>query len=577
MQPSSSATPAFSRTVLLISLSLVTLVFLTFGRVLTHEFLNWDDDIQIVNNPDLNPVTWQGYLWNFRDTRMTVYMPVSYGVWSIVALISSRDPVTQQLDPTLFHALNVVLHAGATLMVFALLKQLGVRISNAGVGAALFAVHPVQVEPVAWASGMYTVLSGVLSLASILCFVRFADACGSSRRWYALATLLYVLALLAKASSVVVPIMVALIDVLLLRKSVRRTARDMGLWLVLIVPTLLVARHFETAAHVVGTPPWTRPLLASDATATYVAKLVVPVTLLVDNGQTPTAVWGSGRLWWTWPIALGLVGVMAWSVRRRPWLTVSIGLFLVALMPFSGLAKSNFQTYSIVADRYMYLAMLGAAAGLAFGFNAGASGRIRILTGFLLVALTARSAWQVGLWRDDETLFSYNLRHNPTSLISALQLAILYDTRAEPERAEAFYNRVLQLDPRDPAIHYNVGNFYLRQDRPALAVRHYQMSIDSDPHHELAYSNLGVAQAKLGRFESAIQSFDTALRISPGLYEAHLSKGVTYELWGRPDEARQWYVAAARLRPHVDAPRQALERLANADGIPRAEQNLPVP
>jgi len=156
--------------ILLSLLILTALVGFIFGPVLKNDFVNWDDQSEITENPDFNPVSLSGLAWNWTHPRLSLYMPVTYMVWGAVAGISGRDSGGTLL-PVAFHALNLALHLICCWLVFFLILQLWRRIGPALVGAMIFAVHPLQAEPVAWASGMYTLLSTAFSLGALLAYV----------------------------------------------------------------------------------------------------------------------------------------------------------------------------------------------------------------------------------------------------------------------------------------------------------------------------------------------------------------------------------------------------------------------
>src|SRR4051812_14810123 len=150
----------------LILIGLLALTFIVYQPVLRHGFVNWDDQTEIYENPDFNPVTPRSVAGNWTHTRMTVYMPLTYTVWAGLAVLAHGAPArgAAAVNAFYFHLANVVFHAISVAIVFLLLRRLSARDWPAALGAAVFAFHPLQVEAVAWASGMYTVLSGALSL-----------------------------------------------------------------------------------------------------------------------------------------------------------------------------------------------------------------------------------------------------------------------------------------------------------------------------------------------------------------------------------------------------------------------------
>src|SRR5258708_2508798 len=166
----------------------------TYWPVLRNDFVDFDDQTEIYQNPDFNPVTLRGLAWNWSHTRMTLYMPLTYTTWGVLAAVAPRD-AHGTLAAWPFHALNLALHALCVTLVFLLLRQLGMPTTPAAFGAAVFAVHPMQTEAVAWASGMYTVLGAALGAGALMAYVKSGDPSrsrASKIALYALATTLFI-------------------------------------------------------------------------------------------------------------------------------------------------------------------------------------------------------------------------------------------------------------------------------------------------------------------------------------------------------------------------------------------------
>jgi len=247
----------------LIPLLLVAVTLLTFGRVIVNDFAPYDDELTIYSNPRMNPPQFdrEGILWYWDNPAMSLYAPLTYTVWGVVASVSrvhpKEDPTRFVLDPANFHIASLLLHAASVLLVFAILRRLLKRPWPAAAGALLYALHPLQVETVAWASGLKDLLASALSLATIWFYLRAvtpaspaleamdSDEAPSSRidfASYALAIVCFVLALLAKSSAMMTPVLLLVIDGLLLRRGVERTARSVAPFIALVIPAAIVAK-----------------------------------------------------------------------------------------------------------------------------------------------------------------------------------------------------------------------------------------------------------------------------------------------------------------------------------------------
>lgn len=526
-----------SRRTLLLSLLIIAAVFATFGRVIGQGFVNWDDQGQIFQNPAYNPPTVASVLQFWSRPHMNLYMPVTYTLWGAVSAVAQREapgPMGELLDARYFHALNVALHAAAALAVFALLRRLVGREREwaAAAGALLFALHPLQAEPVAWASAMYTVLSGALSLAALWQYVVFAQRDAEdlgnakpSRKWvwFATATLTYALALLAKPSAVVLPAVMAAIDLLLVRRPPARVAVTAGLWLALAMPIMIVASRAQPATLVEPAPLWLRPVVAADAVAFYFGKLIAPITFIADYGRSPDWLIGHPARYVTWlpPVA---VLALAWRYRRSsPWLLAGFTVFVAGMGTYLGLVKFDFQYYSTVADRYAYLSLLGPAIVVAYALARVARRWRGAAVGVMavaLIALAVRSSLQTRHWRDTESLFGHTLAVNPRSLVARNVLGYFLAARGEHAEAIAQYRDALDTRPNDPYAHTNLANALLAIGRPGDAIGHYRAALKRMRGEASVYNNLGVALAQIGDLAAAADAFNAALSVNPHYAEA---------------------------------------------------------
>jgi hypothetical protein len=433
---------------LLLATLVAAITAIVFARLVGCGFTAWDDPGTIATNRLLNPPSWAAvrFYWTTigPDTPGQLFTPVTYTVWSAVAAVAGGPPDAfgVRLRPGFFHGTNVLLHAATAALVFQLLWRLLGRRWPALAGALLFALHPVQVEPVGWASGTKDVLCGMFSVAALLAYVGAvrSERRGAARWRYLLATSLFLLAMLSKPTAIVVPLMAAAVDALVLGRPWRTVTRWLWPWALLMVPCALWTRAAQPAPWASPVPVWTRPLVASDAVAFYLCKIVWPAHLCVDYGRRPTVVVGSGAIYWTWLLPAALLAVPLW---RRWWpLVAAAVLFAAPLLPVSGLVPFDFQFYSTVADHYLYLPMLGVALAAGWALSALATNRLAaarraglgarsparraaakrafIIAGpaLVLVALAIRSVVQEATWQDTSSVFEHALTVNPRSFVA---------------------------------------------------------------------------------------------------------------------------------------------------------------
>lgn len=482
---------------LILGLLLLLACTAVFGEIGKHGFVRWDDEINVYRNPFLNPATLRnvGHFWagvGMGKASDTVYRPLVYTLYALIAPVAGAAPyLTDGQGAALvawpFHAVSLLVHVLNVLLVFGLLRRIVRNDWAAFAGAALFALHPVQVEAVAWVSGLTDLLGAFFSLLALGAFLCYRET--GQRTQFALATLWFVLALLSKPSAVILPLLALILDHWILGRPWREGVRVVTWWLPLALADIIVTHHAEPVLMSgVVTAWWIRPLIAGDALAFSLCHLVWPVGLGIDYGRSPVVALAN-RAWLSSLIVLAL-GVFVWPLRgRHPWLIASASLFAAALLPTLGLIPFRFQTFSTVADRYSYLALLGPALALAWGLAhlpERLPARARLVMGTVcaavLLLMSLGSALQVTYWQNSFALFGHALAVNPRSWMAHLNLGgILADLHRRNEAA-AEYQEAMRLRPEDAARDaYSDGVTLSRQGRKAEAVAAFKQALDYQP------------------------------------------------------------------------------------------------
>ena len=358
---------------------LAAAVLMVYGRALLGEFVAWDDDINVTQNPHLNPATFQSLIAFWKAPFLKLYIPLTYSVWTAAAWFSRwRAGPLSPLSPGVFHALNLACQVASALFTFALFRTLlrAAKPENdaaktdwaAALGAAVFVFHPLQVEPVAWVSGLRDMISGAATAAALWQYVVSVSASDARRRrlHFVGATALFAAALLSKPSAVVIPILAALLDFGVLKRPLSRALKSLALWFLLAAGFALLTRQSQDALHIRALMPlWSRPLVALDSLAFYLYKLFWPATLSPDYGRAPDMALAKGWLYWTWTAPAALALAIGLS-RERRINAVCFGLFAAAPLPVLGLVPFIHQDLSTVADRYVYASILGPALAVAW-------------------------------------------------------------------------------------------------------------------------------------------------------------------------------------------------------------------
>jgi tetratricopeptide (TPR) repeat protein len=426
-------------------------------------------------------------------------------------------------------------------------------------GALLFAIHPIQVEPVAWVAGFKDVLFGLLSLLTVWHYLRFVDAKiapgtgrpSRPRLHYGLATGAFVLALLAKPTAVVLPVIVWLLAAWGWRRSWREQIAGLSAWVLIALACGILTRWVQPGLALDFEPPmWARPLIAGDAVLFYLYKLALPLRFSPDYGRTPQAVLEHGWLFLTGLVPFALAGWLWLKRKQLPWLATAAGVFVVGLLPVLGLISFAFQRNSTVADRYVYLAMLGPALALAWGLT-WPKKKIAVICGAIVLGLFAfRSAWQIPYWHDTVTFYEHALQVNSNSYLAHVNLGFTLIEQGQDAEGIRHLNEALRIVPESPIAHLNLGNVLSRQGKLEEAIHHYNESLRIVPNYARVHTNLGLALAKLGRYDAAIEHQTEALRIKPEFAEAHANLANVLARQGKFEEAEQHYTEALRLNPN---------------------------
>lgn len=552
-----------------------------YAPSLNDGFLTLDDRLLIVDNRCVQPPhddlrrVWQAPLFE-------IYMPLTYTLWAGESSWARRRTSggVGELLPEWFHAVCVLLHAANTVLALALLVQLGAPTWAAAAGALLFGVHPLQVQSVYWITETKGTLSGFLSLAALSAFARFTDAAAPRAQramWYGLASACFALALLAKPSAVALPLLAFLIDVAWLRGRWRDALLAVTPWLLLAAAVAWIAKGAQADELLEFIPHlYQRPLVALDAWAFYVRKLLFPWDLALDYARAPQAVLSAPgpTLAWSAVAAAALVALI-WNWRRRRDLAAAGLVFTAELLPVLGLVSFAYQTYSTVADRYAYLALLGPAALLARWLGGG-TWRRALPAAAVLVLLAGVNLWQGQFWQTSRGLYEHSLTVCPQGWLLRTKLALLDGAEADAaaaaghiaeaqrlrQRELARYHELLQIKPDLAGARANLGFLLLRQDRPGEAADEFAAILATRPHEPRAHTGLGIALFQLGRTEEAVREFQEVVRLRPRRTTARMQLGLALL------KLRQ-YSAAAEEFQHVlsDAPDAAEPRLRLAQAM----------
>jgi tetratricopeptide (TPR) repeat protein len=519
-----------------------------------HAGFVWDDDNYVTKNRTLQDLSGLRQIW--FDTKATPqYYPLVYTTYWL-------EYHTWKLNPLGYHLVNVLLHALGSILLWRVLKRLA--LPGAWLAAAIFALHPVNVESVAWITERKNVLSGVFFFAAAWAYLRFAGESGSARRrwgWWLAGLLLFACALLSKTAACALPVVL-----LLARwwKEKRLKWGDalplvpffiVGLWLAL--QTVWLEKHHVGASGAAWSSSLAeRCLIAGRALWFYAGKLVWPVNLTFVYPRWQV----DARLWWQWMFpaaALALVATL-WFGRKRfgggP--LAAILCFASALFPVLGFLDVYYMRYSFVADHFQYLAEVGLtvlfASGMTLAAGRWTAGKPFLqpaLGGFLLLTLGVLTWQQCGMYADTETLWRATLARNPDCRMAHNNLGLFYLQTGEVDKAIAEYRQALESDPDYAEARNNLGFALFRKGDLNGSIAQYRKALEINPDYAEALINLGNALRPKGDLEGAIAQYRKALAINPDYADAHLNLGVALAQNGHTDEAAAQYRKALEINP----------------------------
>jgi protein O-mannosyl-transferase len=532
-------------------LLLAALTILVYRPAWNGGFL-WDDDAYVTNNDLLTASDGLRRIWFSLDSP-SQYFPLVYTTFRI-------ERALWGLNPSGYHWVNLLLHVANALLVWRVLARLNVP--GAWLAGAIFALHPVQVESVAWITERKNVLMGFFFLLTLLAWIAFVDE-GTRRRWgfYWLALVLYALALSAKTTACTLP--AALLLILWLQKKPINRERILQIvpFLILGLAMGLLAMWWEryhqgtSRAVFAFLNPIERVLVASRAFWFYLSKLIWPsnLTFIYPRWNISAA----HLLDYTWLLAGIVLCVMIYFLRRYVGrsLEVAAAFFVAMLSPVLGFIMLYTFRYTFVADHYQYLGCIGpialASAAVVTFADAFKQSRGLILSAAVgVLATLAVLAWrQSAMYGDIETLWRTTLVRNPTSWMAHNNLGIVLFQKGQLDEAIAHYRTTLQMQPNFWDADYNLGTALLGKGEVDEALAHCKKAVAAEPNDPDAQVALGNALVQKGHIDEAIIHYQNALAVRPDYFIPHYSLSNVFLEKGEIDAAITHGRAAISIQP----------------------------
>ncbi len=555
-----------------VSLALVAGVSLLYAQVAQHDFLSLDDPSYVFDNPQVRDgLTWDGVGWAFTTFHRSNWHPLTW-------LSHMVDCEWFALEPGGPHLVNAGLHATNAVLLFLVLRLMTGALWPSALVAALFAVHPLRVESVAWISERKDVLSGLFWMLTLLTYVSYVRRPGMGR--YLLLFTSLALGLMAKPMLVTLPLVLLLLDIWPLgrlsqgRRLILEKLPLLGLALAMSAVTLFAQQRGGALGAGEDIPFGLRLANAGVAYVAYLGKTFWPTHLAgfyphpaLVSEQAASALIGPGMV-----AALALVGVSlaaAYTLRARPYFAVGWLWYLITLFPVIGILQVGFQA---MADRYAYLPLVGIYIALAWGGRELALRwpRSRPILGaaavFALGACALITWHQVGTWRDSVTLFEHAIEVTDDNYFAHGNLAAVLVAQGQVAEATDHYQRALQIKPDYPTALTGLGSIYSKQGRLAEAEAQQRRALELQPESPVVLNNLGAVSFQQGKLTESAEYFEHALRIQPDYAMGHSNLGGIYFRLGRLDRAASHLERALILEPNYPAAHNNLGALRVQQG-----------
>jgi len=540
---------------------IVVACFVAFAPALRGDFV-WDDDTHLIDNPVLAE---HGLARAWASTELPNYWPITWTSYWVEYQLWGLDPLG-------YHVVNVAIHAAAALLVWAILLQL--RVPYPWLAALVFAVHPVNVESVAWITQRKNVLSFFFFSLSLLFYLRFERR--RSEASYLVALAGYLAAMLSKGAAAPLPAVL-----LLCAWWQRGTITRRDVWNVvpfaviagcLSLLEILFQYEVAIASDVIREGGFFSRLAGAGwAVWFYLSKALLPVHLsfVYPRWQIdpfdPLA----------WLPSLGVVAMLgvAWWWRRswgRPVLFALV-YYLLMLSPVLGFFDIYFMRFSYVADHYQYLALVGIVALVVGAAGSALQDRARLpgwvpsgVAAATVAALIAASALQSASYRDADRLWRDTIAENPDAYLAHYNLAHHLHAEGRLDEAAQHYREALRIEPDDALALNNLGRLHQDAQRADLALALYRRALAADPGSLEAHNNLAALLQRMGKPDGALAHYRAALRIDPDSAEVHYNLALLLEQLGRIDEAIAHYSRALELDPQAEHVRAGLARVRAA-------------
>ncbi len=547
---------------------LLFILLIVFVQVRDFDFV-WDDQelyLNETNFPEKFSIADYLKFWNPLSEKM--YIPITYTFWTLAADLSQKEASTR-FNPSTYHTLNIIFHIINSFLVLIFLKKIINNEWSAFFGALLFGLHPLQSESVAWVSELRGVLAAFFALITFLLYIKYLKTKNEISKnkirpnlYYYLAIITTLFSVLSKPSAIVLPLMLFIIDYFLFKGKFRLSLLKVLPFFLLVIPIMIRAKLAESNLPVdFGSPLWSRPFIFFDSLQFYLLKVILPIELVADYGRKPEFVLANTSYYLAWIIPLTIFVFLIIKIQKTKVYLASYFLFIAGFLALSGLVTFYFQDWSTVADRYLYLSMIGVSLAfsniLSMIKNDAIAKGIGIITIAIFSYLTHS---QLSIWTNEFTLWDNNIRKYPDrSAHSYTGRGFQYLSKGDYQKALADFNKAIDLNPKYSRAYYNRGIVYYDNENYIKAIEDYSKAIELGLKHYDVFNNRGLAYSSVGKHNLAIEDYTTALNLNPYQPDTYVNRGISFAQLGNLEPAISDFEKALSLNPNDDNAKENLK------------------
>lgn len=534
----------FHSTKLTIGLILV-LTFLIYAPALRHEFINLDDGKHITENPQIRSLSPESLKRIFTSTVQRTYIPLTIFSFALEYHLVGNNPF-------LYHLNNILLHLIVVFLIFRLGMALGLKSIGACFAAFVFALHPMHVESVVWATERKDVLYSVFYLASVLGYLQFLK----SRHWedYSISLGMGLLSILAKPMALSLPLILLACDWFYNGSFKKEDWFNKIPYGLLVFPFAWITYSINTG--IVGQNSGPGSLLRFWAGAFYLKKFFWPI-LFVPH-YIPALPMSIFRFeYWSSIVVIGASLLAFWKYANR-WFRLAFLWYFFSIFFLLNLDYSR--VMQMVADRYMYLPSAGFCflGGYALQkvwkskFFSTALGKTVVATCLLILAvfLSVKTFYQVGIWKNSFVFWNYTIEHTPTSFLAFNNRGRIYEARQQFDLALADYKQAVQLNPHYAKAHKNLAMTYERLGDADNAFASYSKAIELNGKYSGAYNNRALLAERKGDYAAALKDYDSAVAANSNYLLGYSNRGALLMKLGKMEQAVHDFTTAIELKPH---------------------------